>query len=92
MKYRKKPVVVDVADVSDLIQSAIEKWSDLPEWVVSAYEEGDITFCHGRLHVNTLEGTMVALPGDKLIKGVLGEIYPCKQKAFDETYEEVSDA
>lgn len=39
--------------------------------------------------INTLEGTMRALPGDYIIRGVQGEFYPCKPDIFDATYEEV---
>ena len=41
--------------------------------------------------IKTLEGTMVAKAGDYIIKGVKGEIYPCKADIFEETYEPVND-
>jgi len=40
--------------------------------------------------VSTLEGEMKGNPGDYLIRGILGEYYPCKPDIFDATYEEVS--
>ena len=42
----------------------------------------------GTLLVMTLEGNMEASVGDWIIKGVLGEFYPCKPEAFELTYEE----
>jgi hypothetical protein len=39
--------------------------------------------------VETLEGTMRGEPGDYLIKGVKGELYPCKPDIFEATYEPV---
>ena len=39
--------------------------------------------------VQTLEGTMKGNPNDYLIRGVKGELYPCKPDVFSETYEEV---
>lgn len=39
----------------------------------------------------TLEGTMIAEVGDYIIKGVRGEIYPCKPDIFEQTYEEVKE-
>ena len=36
--------------------------------------------------INTLEGTMTGNPGDYLIIGVQGEMYPCKKNIFEETY------
>lgn len=37
--------------------------------------------------IPTLEGTMIASPGDWIITGVKGEIYPCKPDIFAATYE-----
>lgn len=44
------------------------------------------------LFIPTLEGTMLALPGDWVIKGIKGEFYPCKPDIFEATYEEVAPA
>jgi len=41
------------------------------------------------LLIDTLEGTMTARRGDWIIKGVVGEIYPCKPDIFAATYEPV---
>ena len=40
-----------------------------------------------RFAVKTLEGTMHGNPGDWLITGVQGEMYPCAPDIFDATYE-----
>lgn len=40
--------------------------------------------------IKTLEGDMVANPGDWIITGVKGEKYPCKPDIFSETYEKVA--
>ncbi len=42
------------------------------------------------LAVKTLEGTMYASPGDWIIRGVKGELYPCKPDIFAATYEPVA--
>lgn len=39
--------------------------------------------------VETKEGVMRGKPGDYLIKGIEGEVYPCDKAIFDKTYEEV---
>ena len=36
--------------------------------------------------IKTLEGTMIARTGDYIIRGVKGEIYPCKADIFEATY------
>jgi hypothetical protein len=41
------------------------------------------------LWIPTLEGVMLATEGDWIIKGVQGELYPCKPDIFEQTYEAV---
>ncbi len=41
--------------------------------------------------VDTLEGTHQGSPGDFLIMGIQGELYPCKPDIFAATYEEVDE-
>ncbi len=40
------------------------------------------------LVIHTLEGDMLARPGDYIITGVNGEQYPCKEDIFLKTYDE----
>ncbi len=46
---------------------------------------GDIMHYHG--WIETLEGGHIVCPGDWIITGVAGEMYPCKPAIFEETYE-----
>ena len=39
------------------------------------------------LYITTLEGVMKASKGDWVIKGIKGELYPCKPDIFEATYE-----
>ncbi|EJX17487.1 hypothetical protein SOJ_17760 [Staphylococcus sp. OJ82] len=41
------------------------------------------------MYVNTLEGDMLVNAGDYIIKGINGEVYPCKPDIFHKTYEVV---
>lgn len=41
------------------------------------------------LWIPTLEGLMLGTEGDWIIRGVQGELYPCKPDIFDATYEAV---
>ena len=38
--------------------------------------------------VDTLEGTHHGSPGDWLIRGIAGELYPCKPDIFERTYDQ----
>ena len=89
-KYRKKPVVIDAFQLN-------ERGLGGEDWFWDAVSENTIiTHDFGKFHpgpawceIKTLEGTMVAKAGDYIIRGVNGEIYPCKRDIFDKTYEAV---
>ena len=82
MKYRKKPVEVEA------FRMGID---NIPDWFMDKITSNEIilsrnldeTYCH----IETLEGTMKADYGDYIIRGVNGEIYPCKPDIFEKTYE-----
>jgi hypothetical protein len=50
---------------------------------------GNVMHDHG--WVDTLEGGHIVCPGDWIITGVKGEIYPCKPDIFAATYEPADD-
>lgn len=84
-RFRKRPVEVDAADA---LKAAAHAWSDLPSWLAEAYENCTVFFEHDCVSIKTLEGVMRAEPGDWIIKGVKGELYPCKPDVFAATYED----
>ena len=91
VKFRKKPVVVDVVEYNGLNVEEIKSFvGDKCEieihdgaWNVGA---GPVV---AEVIIHTLEGDMHVSKGDYIIKGVQGEFYPCKPDIFHETYEEV---
>lgn len=42
-------------------------------------------------YVETLEGPLLVSPDDWIIKGIEGEIYPCKPNIFKKTYRAIGD-
>ncbi len=80
-KFRKKPVVIEAFDTS--------KASDAPDWLLAALNNGTVWYdsVDGRMRIRTLEGVHEAGPGDWIIQGVKGELYPCKPDIFAATYE-----
>ena len=40
-----------------------------------------------KIVIKTREGEIVGYPGEILIRGVKGELYPCGREIFDETYD-----
>ena len=85
MKYRKKPVVIEAFQV----EPNDDKSRRLPPgWLMQAIVGGSVVpLAEGGLDIQTLEGTMRANVGDWVIRGVKGELYPCKDDIFVATYD-----
>lgn len=82
-KFRKKPVVIEAIqwdNTWETIQkiACFENASKPTDWDKEKQT----------LVIHTLEGDMTAFVGDWIIKGVNGEVYPCKPDIFKKTYEE----
>tara|TARA_R110000803_G_scaffold78075_3_gene143118 strand:- start:3545 stop:3790 length:246 start_codon:yes stop_codon:yes gene_type:complete len=79
-KFRKKPVVIEAF-----------KWTfdKVPDWWKEASDEFKIDVSTTSVFIPTLEGTHEAKKGDYIIKGIQGELYPCKPDIFEQTYEAV---
>lgn len=90
-RFRKLPVEIEavlwdgdnISEVLPWLNEALNK-SPKPGGVGWAMRFGD------EVHLGTLEGRMVASPGDYIIRGVKGELYPCKPDIFAQTYEAVT--
>ena len=89
-KYRKKPVVIDAVRYNgfDLFGLPQGVFSERPTWLDYAIDNYVIFLDDSDEHlkINTLEGIMVADVGDYIIRGVKGEIYPCKPDIFEMSY------
>ena len=97
MKFQKKPVTIEAERISTLLEIASKSLSDLPAWVREAYMQGALFFGTseagpGWVSVRTLEGDMRGEASDYLIRGVAGELYPCKPEIFEATYTKVAEA
>jgi hypothetical protein len=86
MFYVKKPVSVEAIQIPTSRPTAREyyEWSKTaPTWV----HDHDIWMTEEGLVIPTLEGNMLCRWGNWLLKGVKGELYPCDNEIFQETYE-----
>lgn len=81
MKFRKKPVVIDAIQFTGTNAWDCQKFMGTENPNVLWLQP------HACIEIFTLEGTMTALIGDWIIKGVKGEFYPCKPDIFAATYE-----
>ena len=88
-KYRKKPVVIEAFHMTSRHMASNSEW---PDWLRSAStklsrESGAVWFEHGSMFIRTMEGRHVVSLDDWIIRGVKGELYPCKPDIFEMTYE-----
>ena len=88
----KLPVVIDAEKVIDLLHGFQHDFSELPLWVIDAYDNLVInTITDNDFNVRTLEGTVKATKDDYLVKGIDDELYPCKIDIFEKTYKRVGE-
>ena len=78
MRYKKKPIEIDAM-----------QWTGENREALSVFM-GQRGFINGKhVEIFTLEGVMSASPGDWIIRGIVGELYPCTQYVFEQSYEKV---
>lgn len=92
-KFRKRSVEVEAV----LYDGGTLSVSKAPQWLLDAlllpvgrigrvWKASDET-----LVIATLEGDITASVGDYIIRGIKGELYPCKPDIFAITYEPVEE-
>lgn len=92
--FRKKPVVIEAVELRRF-DDPLKYGEDWPDWMNDAWrkrpgEPGAVWPCGDGIHaveIGTLEGNHRASWGDFVIRGVKGELYPCKPDIFAATYE-----
>lgn len=89
--YRKKPIIVEAFQWKGDEENGTPGWfhAARTHWRNYGSVRGGIAREGSALRVYTLEGVMRAEHGDWIIRGVKGEIYPCKPDVFAATYEAV---
>lgn len=83
-KFRKKAIVIEAYQ----LQQPNAEQSIPPAWLLEAIVTGRVIPIKGHgVVVKTLEGDHRGDVGDWIIRGVKGELYPCKAEIFALTYE-----
>lgn len=82
-QFRKKPVVIEAYCFDG------KRDNPRPYWFQDAVTQNMIVTFQDRAIISTIEGDMSAMLGDWIIKGVKGELYPCKPDIFAATYDPV---
>lgn len=98
-KYVKKPIEIEAVEVTSFMGGAdlfleFQKLSQEPKWIKEALTDGTLVMKQNAsegswYEINTLEGTMKVSSGDYIIRGISGELYPCKPDIFKQTYDKV---
>lgn len=95
-KYRKKPVVIEAVQLRATEPGDALSFDETPQWLLDAFDVGTLERRYGDsinggdwdfVAIKTLEGEMLAAPDDFIIRGIQGELYPCKPDIFRTTYE-----
>ena len=87
MRYKKKPVEVEAIKFDGTNHREILKfiYPDMSETGLAGAEEMKLPIV-----IETLEGDMNVSVGDYVIRGIQGELYPCKPDIFEQTYQTIS--
>lgn len=94
-KFRKKPVEIEAmqwlggaALATPIINWILNGAGTARYYAPGEWDDGESQSEY--IVIDTLEGSMLASPGDWVIRGVQGEFYPCKPGIFEATYEPVA--
>ena len=83
---KKKPVVIQAVQWNGYNTDEIIAFTKDKARFITA-DSGDIPV----LFIKTLEGDMRAPEGSWIIRGPMGEYYPCRREVFEETYEPMEE-
>ena len=91
LRFTKKPVTIEAIQWTGKNLREVITFTDGPPDTRSthagmAWEAYADLVARDGLKIYTLEGKMLANPGDWIIRGVKGEYYPCKPDIFEATY------
>lgn len=93
-RFRKKPVVIEAMQYPGHSFPNVDPIMEFEDWLeprAKACGRWPMKYKGQSLIIPTLEGDHEAKPGDWIIQGVQGELYPCKPEIFSATYEQVQE-
>ena len=90
MRFRKKPIVIEALQFRTNNDDGTQI-REVVRWINSHVAGSIASHDYTSIFIPTLEGLMRADVGDWIIKGIQGEVYPCKPDIFEAEYELVQD-
>lgn len=82
-RYRKRPLVVEAVRFPP--DATVAQARAVCRWVRDG--GGSASVSASGVRIETLAGVVEAVPGDYVIRGVMGEHYPCRPDVFERSYE-----
>lgn len=89
MRYVKKPVEIEAIQWTGENKEEIKEFVGESAIFCKVKYQNDVLPSHWELRIKTLEGELNASVNDYIIKGAVGEFYPCKPDIFHKTYSSV---
>lgn len=94
MKFRKLPIIIEAVHWDG------KQLNETPTWIGKALTKsgtpdttpGTLFRWGDKIHIGTLDSVAIANPGDWIIRGINGELYPCAGDIFPQTFEPVLDS
>lgn len=88
-KCRKKPIVLECMQVPLPPANAVGflEWGTFGSWMGPGGPWRLTEGVGSEVEIETLEGKMRAKPGDYVIKGTEGEMWPVRRDIFEKTYD-----
>lgn len=87
-KFVKKPIVIEAIQMTTEMRQNL---GPFPDWALEALTASRTEKISNseRIFIETPEGVMEVKDGDWIIRGIKGEVYPCKPDIFEATYNPV---
>jgi len=92
MKYKSKPVEIEaIKFTEELALDCLlnQRSGPFGLYITGSWNQTLKTLQEAYINIETLEGVMRANVGDWIIKGLIGEFYPCKDEVFQKKYEAI---
>ncbi len=91
--YRKKPVTIQAVRFLNQGNDWHRMFNEVPPWLSEAKAIGRLSTVLGKnegLVIKTLNGPVFVALGEWIVLGIEGELYPCQDKIFRNTYDFIS--
>lgn len=87
MRYKTKPIELEALEFKTNNDADNKNMNEICLWANQGSDNPKVSHNGTNIFIQTLEGLMRSNVGDFIIKGLIGEFYPCKPEVFHKKYE-----